>query len=135
MEGDEIMNEKLKPCPFCGSKNLIFGHSYHERDNEYYYIECAKCGATTINNCYREYSIYNWNSGKVHAKNNSLNIKHCPFCGHEITYHNIFFGGNRSVYFLSCPECHAQIGDHWKGDYGDAEEAIAAWNTRAEAQS
>jgi Lar family restriction alleviation protein len=30
----------MRPCPFCGSKNLRASHN-----EEYFFIECALCGA------------------------------------------------------------------------------------------
>lgn len=124
------MSAELKPCPFCGSSNIHKSGNYHERDDFYHSIDCLNCGTSTINNCYEEYSVNDWNNGRIYLEGNNIKIKSCPFCGHEITYKNIFFGGNRAVYFLYCPECHAQIGDHWKGDYGSPEEVVKEWNTR-----
>lgn len=31
--------DKLKPCPFCGGKPVVYGRSYDVR------VRCSKCGA------------------------------------------------------------------------------------------
>ena len=46
MEGDEIMSEKLKPCPFCGSEDLEFRFQrFHENiyDEAICLIICHEC--------------------------------------------------------------------------------------------
>ena len=38
--------DKLKPCPFCGSNQVIIDDISTE-DEEYYMIYCETCGAAT----------------------------------------------------------------------------------------
>lgn len=41
------MSKKLKPCPFCGSKNLYIGNFDGPlEDGMTVYIRCLDCGAT-----------------------------------------------------------------------------------------
>ena len=59
--------EKLKPCPFCGSKNVVSSneHSYDAIYN--YYVECKECGAKgglaiySCDKCGPEEAIRAWN--------------------------------------------------------------------------
>ena len=41
METKKKKIRKLKPCPFCGSKNLTTGHIFWDR----FAVECDNCGA------------------------------------------------------------------------------------------
>lgn len=51
------MNEKIKPCPFCGSKKVDVC-----RTNENAcWIRCAKCGADAPHDPTRKVAIRNWN--------------------------------------------------------------------------
>ena len=47
--------EKLKPCPFCGSKNIrLCGITYH-------WVQCEKCLSSTAISYTKEKAIENWN--------------------------------------------------------------------------
>lgn len=52
------MNE-LKPCPFCGSKNVSM-YTY-SGVMEYYYIECKDCYCGTGHEELEEYAVEAWN--------------------------------------------------------------------------
>ena len=38
---EEIENNELKPCPFCGGKPKLFKHQLH--DFVYYFVHCEDC--------------------------------------------------------------------------------------------
>lgn len=42
------MTEDLKPCPFCGSEDLVIGHSSCDEEfgSHYPFIHCKGCGAS-----------------------------------------------------------------------------------------
>lgn len=46
---------KLLPCPFCGGEAEVCG---------YYFIQCTKCGSSTLTHTNREESIKAWNTRK-----------------------------------------------------------------------
>ena len=39
------MNEELKPCPFCGSKNIARSEGRDGSNRPWHYIECEDCSA------------------------------------------------------------------------------------------
>lgn len=57
------MSEKLKPCPFCGHKEVIVYHDYWDAV-EYWMVECAKCSGSGPNTPTEKEAIDAWN-GRV----------------------------------------------------------------------
>lgn len=55
--------EKLKPCPFCGSKAKICGHPKFRNAPDYYDIECTnlKCGVIMLTDLNAQEAIKAWN--------------------------------------------------------------------------
>ena len=55
--------EKLKPCPFCGSKAKICGHRTFRNAHDYYNIECTnqKCGVIMLTDLNAHDAINAWN--------------------------------------------------------------------------
>lgn len=52
-----MTKEKIKPCPFCGSKKVDIC-----RTNEHAcWVRCVRCGADAPSNKSRKVSISNWN--------------------------------------------------------------------------
>lgn len=55
------MNNKLKPCPFCGWKSILI----LENENEYlyyrYFSQCQKCGAGARRGHTKKEAIEAWN--------------------------------------------------------------------------
>lgn len=51
------MDNKLKPCPFCGSSNFYFAGLEFDRK-----VGCANCGATTRYYPSEEAAIEAWNA-------------------------------------------------------------------------
>nr|DAR30056.1 MAG TPA: restriction alleviation protein [Caudoviricetes sp.] len=49
------MNEELKPCPFCGSKNIRMWNTSTP------WVSCRDCFANTACGTTREEAIENWN--------------------------------------------------------------------------
>lgn len=97
--------EKLKRCPFCGGEAKICG---------YYFIQCVKCGSSTLTHTNRELTINTWNARipTVEAKpvvhrewESDLDscgwINHtCSNCGYEkLTDIHVSLGWN------FCPNC------------------------------
>ena len=56
------MNEKLKPCPFCGGKAALFETTPPCR--KLFWIECRKCGAEIHGEKIKEEAIAAWNKRK-----------------------------------------------------------------------
>lgn len=54
-----MMNNKLKPCPFCGEKNNL---TYDGLLSEIYWIRCGECCATGPTKDTMEEAIKEWNS-------------------------------------------------------------------------
>ena len=46
---------KLLPCPFCGGEAKVC---------KYYFIQCTKCGTSTLTHTNREEAIESWNTRK-----------------------------------------------------------------------
>jgi Lar family restriction alleviation protein len=65
----------------------------------------------------------------------SDDLKPCPFCGGEKNTICCTDYDGREAYAVSCryPECHGTIFTLGYGYFADKAEAIAAWNTRADA--
>ena len=59
----------------------------------------------------------------------------CPFCGGEVQ----LFKDDWNKYGAYCVECEATVGVHldkgWRAILANKEEAIAAWNRRAETEA
>ena len=51
----EIMTEKLKPCPFCGSEARLM------RNQTAFYILCCECSAQSLWDIHKEQAIEAWN--------------------------------------------------------------------------
>jgi len=57
------MSENLKPCPFCGCKNIIVDTRDDEDGNIIdYYCECMNCGAMSHFAYDRKCTIDAWNT-------------------------------------------------------------------------
>ena len=56
MEGDEIMSEKLKPCPFCGSEDLEFRFQRFHGDTHEEAICSIICHGCAVHAGYLFYS-------------------------------------------------------------------------------
>lgn len=60
------MSEQLKPCPFCGSKDI--GTSYHLPmfgEDMLYFVVCNDCGAMSYHSRVEKRAIEAWNR-RVH---------------------------------------------------------------------
>ena len=55
MQSKESKKESLLRCPFCGGEAKICG---------YYFIQCTKCGTSTLTHTNREEAIESWNTRK-----------------------------------------------------------------------
>lgn len=71
--GGEQMNEKLKPCPFCGGKAHLDKDRWGYYQEIYYKVECANllnCGAETQRYRAKSDAIKVWNrrADDVHNK-------------------------------------------------------------------
>ena len=103
------MSEKLKNCPFCGSKAEIISN----QDGNIQQVRCSVCGAR---NFWGVNSKELWN--KRTCKDTSL--KPCPICGHK--------GCGRCIYdafWVQCSYCGLST-----KDFDNSDEAKAAWNRR-----
>jgi Lar family restriction alleviation protein len=52
-------------------------------------------------------------------------LKRCPFCNGFVTENEIDFGEWSNMWSISCNDCHASTGNHFK-----KQDAIKAWNQR-----
>ena len=53
------MSDKLKPCPFCGSKSMLILKTYGKLES--YMVVCTQCGARTSGMGNQKGAINNWN--------------------------------------------------------------------------
>ena len=49
------MSEELKPCPFCGSKNIRLWETTSP------WVQCEKCLSSTATGYIKEEAVENWN--------------------------------------------------------------------------
>lgn len=56
-----IKEEKLKPCPFCGSNSILF-HQPQIKPQEHFGIYCGNCGCGTMGLPDKEKVINIWNT-------------------------------------------------------------------------
>lgn len=54
-----MSNEKLKPCPFCGSTDIVIAQKPGFSSGGY--ALCRGCCATTMSSIYTDEAIANWN--------------------------------------------------------------------------
>ena len=59
----------------------------------------------------------------------SEKLKPCPFCGHT---ERVFLCASASEYFVECRDPDCYVKPEAMGMWGSEEQAIAAWNTRAD---
>lgn len=52
---------KLKPCPFCGSDDVVFGAGLEDE----YYVECWDCGAKIESYNGMEDAVAGWNARAI----------------------------------------------------------------------
>lgn len=59
MDGMNKTNSNLKPCPFCGSTDIVIvqKHGYSPAD----YVMCRGCCATTRSSIYTDKAVAHWN--------------------------------------------------------------------------
>ena len=60
----KIMNEELKPCPYCGSEDIFVDDTNCEVDGNYeicFHCECMNCGARSFDYESESDAIYAWN--------------------------------------------------------------------------
>lgn len=58
-EMSEMSNEKLKPCPFCGSTDIVITQEHGLLSGGY--AMCRGCYATTRSSIYTDEAVANWN--------------------------------------------------------------------------
>lgn len=56
------MREKLKPCPFCGCKDVLEEDDGNYPEFSECWCECASCGATSMISRYYDSAIKAWNT-------------------------------------------------------------------------
>ena len=66
------MNEKLKPCPFCGGEAEIVEDRLYGED--YYAGRCKSCAATSIFEFTKEEAVDKWNRRNYPEKQDSSNL-------------------------------------------------------------
>ena len=54
-----MSNEKLKPCPFCGSTDIVITQNNGFLSGGY--AMCRGCSATTRSSIYTDEAVANWN--------------------------------------------------------------------------
>lgn len=62
-----IKNKELKPCPFCGNKNIVVLDA-HSGNQVFYYVYCGLlnngCGVQTLSFLSEKEAIKAWNTRK-----------------------------------------------------------------------
>jgi len=53
------MSEELKPCPFCGSKNVMIDDLFDNGTNT---VFCGECQSKSSNFCHFDSAIEQWNT-------------------------------------------------------------------------
>ena len=133
-----MMSEELKPCPFCGGKPKIkslnrviklkpWDDSYRAwfRCDPVFTIVCGKCGELrTFGYAPLDYAVESWNM-RVISNTRKSKLKTCPFCGGEGEVISAY--GGKFAATCGKPGCMAYL-----FPFDTKEEAIAAWNRRAD---
>ena len=115
------MNDKLKPCPFCGGNAELYSWTADNTEHyRYYRVGCKKCYAGTLTYSNMDIAIISWNKRANELKKPEL--KPCPFCGSKADSYDV-----DGLYFAKCtnPRCGVQLHAFSAG------EIIRMWNTRA----
>ncbi len=60
------MSEKLKSCPFCGSKADVFENKFE--GNKIYMVACEQCGISTAAYEHEQSAINDWNKRAYETK-------------------------------------------------------------------
>ena len=123
-KGGKVMNEKLKPCPFCGEEPQLIDAG------TYYFVHCfnelCEISPFTQEHDTPEDAINEWNSRPEKITMNG-ELKSCPMCGSAAELIK-FFNGSYSVDCSNSYKCLTIE----KENYSTKQEAIDAWNTRVE---
>ena len=90
---------KLLPCPFCGGEAEVCG---------YYFIQCTKCGSSTLTHTNIEKAIQAWNNRKpiddiverleTLAEKAMKNSEKAAELGHFYEKHMIFNGAKGTAF-------------------------------------
>ena len=123
------MTEKLKACPFCGSKDVQITYRDGEEGWFVQCQDCFSCGAWSED---RDEACAKWN-----RRPNEAELKPCPFCGcKEVYKHDIALYDTYGEGYVLCPECKGQtyfMIDH-TADIKNRDDVyariVAAWNRR-----
>lgn len=51
----------LKPCPFCGSRNVALADSFNNAFNRVVHVRCRSCGCRTENKIEERSAVAAWN--------------------------------------------------------------------------
>lgn len=114
--------ESLKPCPFCGSKNI-------EISQDHNCVSCKDCGACRCGEWNDEViAVHCWNSRNEALYDScefadGIETKYCPWCGDipDIT-------SQHNIWEINCNSC---CGAGFIGEYESFEKALEAWNARS----
>ena len=109
MSGDVVVMKplnKMKPCPFCGGKNIIVLKRYTGQGlvHHYFMVQCDKCKAGSGIYQTPVYAEEAWNK----RAENGYKVK-CPFCGIS---HTVVDGFRNYNY---CPNCGERIKESYGG--------------------
>ena len=119
-------HESLKPCPFCGSKNI-------EISQDHNCVSCKDCGAYRSGEWEDEVlAVHCWNS-RNEARNDyykfadGIETKFCPWCGDipDIIESRVY---GKKIYEIICNSC---CGAGFIGEYESLEQALESWNARS----
>lgn len=94
------MKIHLKPCPFCGEKE-IWITTVTENCGSYLYVECSKCGAKSSEEDSQDTAVKSWNKRTADAEP----VRHAHWIGRGGIFSCSHCGAEDGVMTSFCSSC------------------------------